>query len=38
MVALLIGVSFAVAAPVPKDDAADKELRARADVARARAV
>lgn len=30
MVALLIGVSFAVAAPVPKDDAADKELRARA--------
>jgi len=36
--ALLIGASFAVAAPVPTDDAAEKALRAKVDAARPKLV
>lgn len=38
MLALLMGASFAVAAPVPKDDAAEKALRAKVDGARLKMV
>jgi hypothetical protein len=38
MLALLIGASFAVAAPVPTDDAAEKALRAKVDAARPKMV
>ena len=38
MTSLLISLALAVAAPVPKDDAADKALREKVDTARAKAV